>query len=365
MTVNAFLQQPIRQLSEYYHVYIALKLSPGDTLLGLESLVTILPVGIERKVSLWQDFLALLQLVRLFRQHNFKVVHSVTPKAGLLAMLASFLAGVEIRVHTFTGQVWATRNGILRWVLKNFDRMIASLATKILVDSPSQRQFLLDERVVSAKKSSVLRKGSFSGVDLEKFRLNSDVRVNLRQSMGFSDSDVVFLFIGRLNRDKGVIDLGFAFSRVAEICPNIRLLIVGPDEGNILTEINKITQRCVNQVRFVGFSNRPEEYMSAADVLCLPSYREGFGNVIIEAAAVGIPAIGSRIYGITDAIVHEETGLLFEVKNISALESCIKTMAIDNEYRTHLGRQAMNRVYADFSSHQLGMAWLNYYRELC
>ena len=364
MTVNAFLQQPIKRLSEFYDVHVALNLNPDESLSGLEGLVTILPVGIERKISPYRDFLALMQLVSLFRRHNFDVVHSITPKAGLLAMLAAFIAGIDTRIHTFTGQVWATRSGIGRWMLKNFDRLIGLFATRILVDSPSQRQFLLDEKVISVGKSSVLHKGSLSGVDLERFRLNSDARVTLRQGMGFSDNDVVFLFIGRLNRDKGVVDLASAFCRVAETYPNVKLLIVGPDEENIAAEIKRITLGCAAQVYFVGFSNKPEDIMSSADVLCLPSYREGFGNVVIEAAAVGIPTIGSRIYGITDAVVDGETGLLFEVKNVPALESCIRTLAADNEFRTRLGRQAINRVHKDFSSDQLGLAWLNYYREL-
>lgn len=364
MTVNAFLQQPIRRLSECYDVHVALNLNPSESLPGLEGLVTILSVGIERKVSPWRDLFALYQLVRLFRRYNFKIVHSVTPKAGLLAMLAAFLAGVDTRIHTFTGQVWATRSGTGRWLLKNIDRLIGCFATNILVDSPSQCQFLLDEGVVSAAKSSVLHKGSVSGVELQRFKLNDDTRASLRLNLGFTDTDVVFLFIGRLNRDKGVIDLASAFAIAAEVYPNIRLLMVGPDEENLEQEMLQIASKCTDKVRFVGFANNPQDYMSAADVLCLPSYREGFGNVIIEAAAVGIPTIGSRIYGVVDAIVEDQTGLLFEARNVSALALCLGIMATDGDLRRHLGRQAKDRAQADFSSELLGAAWLDYYQEL-
>lgn len=364
MTVNAFLQQPIRRLSEYYDVHVALNLNLGESLSGLEDLVTILPVGIERKISPWRDFMALIRLVRLFHRYNFTVVHSVTPKAGLLAMIAAFLVGVDTRIHTFTGQVWATQGGARRWFLKNIDKLIGSFATDILVDSPSQRQFLLDERVVSTAKSSVLLKGSVSGVELQRFKFNKDVRAMLRLDFGFTCTDVVFLFIGRLNRDKGVIDLAFAFVSSAKICPNIRLLVVGPDEENIEQEMRQITSTHSDKVHFVGFANNPQDYMSAADVLCLPSYREGFGNVIIEAAAVGIPTIGSRIYGVVDAVVEARTGLLFEVGDISALATCLEVMATDGELRSRLGHQAKDRAQVDFSSELLGAAWLNYYQEL-
>ncbi len=364
MTVNAFLQQPIRQLSERYDVYVALNLKPGESFPGLEGRITILSADIERKISPCRDLLALCQLVRLFRRYNFKIVHSVTPKAGLLAMSAAFLAGVGTRIHTFTGQVWVTRNGAGRWLLKNMDRLIGYLATKILADSPSQRQFLLDERVVSAAKSGVLHKGSVSGIDLQRFKLNDDTRASLRLSLGFTDTDVVFLFIGRLNRDKGVIDLASAFAAVAEAHPNIRLLMVGPDEENLEQEMLQLVSRCTDKIRFVGFASNPQDYMSAADVLCLPSYREGFGNVILEAAAVGIPAIGSRIYGVVDAIAEGQTGLLFEARNVAALASCLELMATDGDSRRRLGRQAKDRARADFSSELLGAAWLSYYQEL-
>lgn len=273
MTVNAFLQQPIRQLCQSYDVYVALKLTPEDTFSGLENLVTFLPVGIERKISIWQDFSALVQLLRLFRQYKFMAVHSVTPKAGLLAMLAAALTQVDVRIHTFTGQVWATKRGFGRIALKKLDKLIGCLCTHILVDSPSQRQFLLEEGVIASEKSSVLQKGSISGVDINRFKPDYSARLRIRESLQITDGDVVFLFIGRLNRDKGVLDLAVAFSNVASRHVNARLLIVGVDEANLSEDIHGITENCEKQVEFIEFTPVPEEYMAASDVLCLPSYR--------------------------------------------------------------------------------------------
>lgn len=364
MTVNAFLQQPIKLLSHHYDIYIALDTSAGPALINLEDIVTVLPVGIKRKISLWQDLAAVFQLLKLFKKHNFKIVHSVTPKAGLLAMFAAALAQVDVRIHTFTGQVWATRNGLGRAVLKQLDKLIGCFCTHILVDSPSQRQFLLDEGVIAPEKSCVLQKGSISGVDVDRFKPDYSARVRIRESLQIADSDVVFLFIGRLNRDKGILDLAVAFSNIARQNVNARLLIVGVDEANLLGEILCITEGCEQQVKFIEFTPVPEEYMAASDVLCLPSYREGFGNVIIEAAAVGIPTIGSKIYGITDAVVDGETGLLFAPRDIAALESCMEKMVKNTRLRNSLGKSAHKRACEDFSSQKLSAAWLKYYQEL-
>lgn len=364
MTVNAFLQQPIKLLSSSYDIYVVADFDKAATLQGLEGLVTILPVGIKRQISPWYDLLALWQLIRLFYKYRFSIVHSVTPKAGLLAMLAAAIAGINIRIHTFTGQVWATKSGLARFMLKSFDKLIACLSTNILVDSPSQRQFLLDENVVNLHKSGVLLKGSISGVYLQKFKPNDEARSRIRASLSIVDNDVVFLFIGRLNRDKGVLDLAQAFSNVAHKHTHARLLFVGVDEANLTEEIKRITLGCNEKVNFVSFTDLPQEYMAASDVLCLPSYREGFGNVVIEAAAVGLPTIGSKIYGVSDAVVDGQTGQLFEVRNVSALESCMAELAQDDKLRNALGKAAHKRAVEDFSSDKLSNAWLQYYQEL-
>lgn len=364
MTLNAFLRQPIQCLNNHYDIYAVLDINENDSLNNLESLITIFPVGIKRNISLWQDLIALFQLIKLFRRHEFTIVHSVTPKAGLLAMLASFIAGVGIRIHTFTGQVWATKTGFARVVLKSLDKLIAALSTNILIDSPSQRSFLVKEGVVKVQKSDVLLEGSISGVDLQRFKPNDVARNRIRAAFSFADNDVVFLFIGRLNRDKGILDLAQAFTKVADNHANARLLIVGVDEANLTNEIKRATLGHESKVSFVSFTNSPEEYMVASDVLCLPSYREGFGNVIIEAAAVGIPTIGTDIYGISDAIVDGETGTLFEVKNTDDLQKCMQKMIVDNKFRAKLGMAAKDRAIESFSSKKLSEAWLKYYQGL-
>lgn len=359
MTVNAFLAEPIKKLCEQYQVHLVFNGRPEDIQASLGA-VDLIPVAIERKISPFRDLSALFSLIRIFRRHEFEAVQSVTPKAGLLAMLASFLAGVRSRVHMFTGQVWATREGISRWFFKQMDRVIALLATEVLVDSTSQRQFLLDEKVVNKTRSSVLAKGSISGVDTVRFKPDEVTRLRVRGELGIEENVTVFLFIGRLNRDKGVLDLAGAFSKVADT--KSHLLIVGPDEAGMQSQMEGLLERVLERVHFVGFSAHPEVYMAAADVLCLPSYREGFGSVVIEAAAVGIPSIGSKIYGVEDAIQDGQTGLLFKAGSAEELCKYMEDLITDAELRAKLARNARERALRDFTSETLATAWLDYYR---
>lgn len=359
MTVNAFLVEPIKKLGEQYQVHLVFNGRPEDIPASLGT-VDLIPVVIERKISPFRDLSALFSLIRIFRKHDFEAVQSVTPKAGLLAMFASFLAGVRPRIHMFTGQVWATRQGLSRWFFKQMDRAIALLATEVLVDSTSQRQFLLDERVVNKTRSSVLAEGSISGVDTVRFKPDEATRLRVRGELGIEENATVFLFIGRLNRDKGVLDLAGAFSKVTDT--KSHLLIVGPDEAGMQSQMEGLLERTLERVHFVGFSAHPEAYMAAADVLCLPSYREGFGSVVIEAAAAGIPSIGSKIYGVEDAIQDGQTGLLFEVGNVEELCERIEALITDAELRAYLAQNARKRALRDFSSETLAAAWLEYYR---
>lgn len=362
MTAKAFLVEPIRKLSARYEAYVVSNLQDPTDLDCMQGMVTAISVPIHRKVSLLADFRALISLIVTIRRHGFDAVHSVTPKAGLLAMLAAFFCRVPVRIHIFTGQVWATRKGIKRFVLKAFDWLIARLATHVLVDSLSQRQFLVDEGVVSAKKAEVLADGSISGVNLDRFKPDARHRESVRHSLSLNAENILILYLGRLNRDKGVLDLVRAF--VSLDYPHVHLLMVGPDEDGMLASLKNEARQCHDRVHFIDFTDKPEEYMAAADIFCLPSYREGFGSVVIEAAAVGVPSVGSRIYGLTDAIADNFSGLLFEAGNVDDLASKLRSLIESPELTIRLGAQARQRAQERFSSELVSAAWDDYYRRL-
>ena len=361
ITINAFLQEPIRMLEKSNEVYVATNLSVRDSIPVIKDPKKIISIPLKRKISLVADVVALFSLFLLLRRHQFDIVHSMTPKAGFLVMVASFFARVPVRVHTFTGQVWSTKKGVARFFLKQLDKVTALFATHILVDSPTQHDFLLAEGVINNKKASVLGIGSVSGVDLNKFKPNLAVRNKLRSELNFSEDDVVILFLGRLAADKGMLDLVLAFAKTHANRPFVRLLIVGPDEENLLADLQRVATNCIDSIHHVGFTDTPQHYMAASDLLCLPSYREGFGGVVIEAAAVGIPAVGSRIYGLMDAIAENKSGLLFEAKDVSALSDCLMQLVDNKQLRLRLGQNAKQRAESYFSSKMLVKAWLDYY----
>ena len=363
MTVNAFLVDQIQALSRIYRVYVVANLGDSNSLAWVGENITIVSLAIERKTFPRRDLMALVSLFRLFRRHRFDIVHSVPPKAGLLAMVAASCAGIRARIHTFTGQVWTTRSGLDRWFLKSMDWLIASLATNVLVDSASQRNFLIAEKVVKDRNSRVLAKGSISGVDTRRFCPNPCVRKEIRGRLGIPDYAVVFLFLGRLNRDKGVIDLAEAFRHLCDSREDAHCMVVGPDEAGMRGQMQQLCRAHRDKLHFVDYSSAPEHYMAAADVFCLPSYREGFGTVIIEAASVGIPAIASRIYGITDAVEDGVTGLLHDAGDVESMVKFMKQFTEDVALREKIGGNARNRVQRDFSMEKVTSAVVDYYNQ--
>jgi glycosyltransferase involved in cell wall biosynthesis len=277
-------------------------------------------------------------------------------------MLAAVVCRVPVRIHSLSGQVWVTRTGLARKLLKTLDTLTTRLATNLLSDSQSQIRFLVDERVMPDGKARVIGHGSISGVDVIRFAPNIDHRQAVRAQLGLNDADVVFMYLGRLNSDKGVLDLAAAFAHAAQA--NWHWLIVGVDEADMMVEINAICHDVVDQVHFLGRSYAPEIEMAAADILCLPSYRESFGLVLIEAAAMGIPVLASRIYGITDAVVDGETGLLHTPKYVDEIAAKMRLLAADADLRKRLGEQGMQRARRDFSQAYVTGEVLAFYEQV-
>lgn len=362
LIVRFFLIPYLRRLSEVYEVTLAVDTDDQEFLRGYGLNVRVVPIAIERRISPWRDVVAFGRLARLFSREHFDVVHSFSPKGGLLAMLAARMCHVGVRLHTFTGQVWANRSGLMRAVLKAADRITAWCATQVFADSASQQKFIEQEGVTPAGRGCrVLAGGSISGVDLARFQPDRGTRARVRDELGVPRDALLFLFVGRLARDKGVLDLAQAFAELASERRDCYLLFVGPDEDRLAAPIEAVAAEGKDRLRFRGYTPAPEQFVAAADVLCLPSYREGFGVVIIEAAACGIPAVASRIYGITDAVVEEETGILHDPGNEAEIAAALRRFAENPGLRQQMGRAARARVEREFSEDRVIGAVLDYY----
>ncbi len=348
----------IKALSKIYKVTIIANQDLG-------SLDTSLPIDfihlpIRRDISPIHDVKCVLKLCIILNSKKFDAVHSITPKAGLLGMLSSFLCGIKNRFHTFTGQVWVTRVGLTRTILKFLDKITASLTSFCLVDSPSQRDFLISEKVISSSHSKVLGRGSISGVDLSRFKYADDERLTIRNSYSIPSDAFVFIFLGRLCVDKGINELIESFCRCnTEL--DCYLMLVGPNESNY--DKNYFDRINNKNIIVCGLTNKPESYFSASDAFVLPSYREGFGTTVIEAAACGIPTLASNIYGLSDAVENYSTGLLHEVKNVEELTEHMNKLVSNRSLSNALGRNANLRANEYFSADFLSNELVEFYKE--
>ena len=318
-------------------------------------------IAIHRSINPLKDFLALIQLYFFLKKESFHVVHSVTPKAGLLAMMSSWLSRIPTRIHIFTGQVWHTQSGFKKQFLKFLDRLLVWFTTHILVDGQSQRQFLIANKIITDKNSKVLGKGSISGVDVQKFNPSSEIRNLYREQLNFQNNDVVFAFLGRMNTDKGILDLAKAFQKLHADFPNVKLLLIGFDEENMQ---EKISEMQTENIIYFGPTPKPQEVLQAADVFCLPSYREGFGTSVLEASLLELPIICSDTYGLAETIIENKTGLRHEVKNVSELYNQMKLLVQNEETRTVLGKNGRKYVLEHFSADEISLQWLTFYKDI-
>jgi glycosyltransferase involved in cell wall biosynthesis len=362
LIVRFFLIPHLRRLAGEYAVALAVNTDDPGFLRAYGLEIEVIPIAIERPIALLRDLAALVSLIWLFRARRFDAVHSFSPKGGLLAMLAARVANVPVRLHTFTGQVWANREGIGRALLKSADRITARCATQTFADSVSQRDFIHRERVLPAgQRCLVLGSGSISGVNLARFHPDPSARAAVRREFGIADDDVLIAYVGRLARDKGVLDLAHAFASIDAGRADCHLLLVGPDEDALTSEVRAILGTRTSRLHVHGYTDVPERFLAAADILCLPSYREGFGTVIIEAGACGIPAIASRIYGVVDALVDGKTGLLHEPGQTAEIAKHLDRLASDIVLRRRLGAAARDRVKREFAEERVVGALADYY----
>lgn len=322
-------------------------------------------INISRNISLARDIVSLVKLFCLFRVRKFDVVHSTTPKAGLLCAIASYTAGVPIRLHTFTGQPWATMSGVKKNILKICDKVIGALNTHCYADSLTQKQFLVENSILKKDRISVLGHGSLAGVDLTRFcktRYTREFVSELRGTLGIPLNGKVILFVGRITLEKGILELMNAFVSVAAADDLIHLLLVGPVEEKGSEVIDAFANdHAWSRVHRVGFTNEPEKFMASADLLCLPSYREGFGTVVIEAAAMGIPTVGTSIYGLSDAVVDGVTGLLVPPQDSDSLAQALARLLDDSTLLREMGKRANARAVEEFDSVKMSGLMLKEY----
>ena len=302
-------------------------------------------INMSRKITPFQDLKSLWEMWNFLRKEKPQIVHTHTPKAGIIGMLAARLAGVPHRLHTVAGLPLMEVTGTKRKILNFVEKLTYSSATRVYPNSKGLYDFILQNNFTQSNKLKIIANGSSNGIDTTFFspaQVTETERVTLREKLNIQPNDFVFVFVGRIVSDKGINELIKAFSELQAAENNepagIKLLLVGGLE-NDLDPLNPETLAEINQnkdIISVGFQQDVRSFFAIADALVFPSYREGFPNVVMQAGAMGLPSIVSDINGCNEIIIEGENGLIIPSKNVEKLKEKMLTLAKDKNLYTKL-----------------------------
>ena len=338
--------------------------SPGKELVEFKQrnpLEKTIEVPMERHISLFKDLKSLLQMIKVMYREKPYIVHSMTPKAGLITMMAAWMVGIPVRIHTFTGLVWPSATGVIRKILMATDWLTCSFATHIIPEG----QGVLDDLKnynVCRKPMKVLGYGNVKGVDMERFNPARFAAVKK------DESKFRFVFVGRIVGDKGINELVKAFVRLNKEYSNTQLALVGEYEAN-LDPLEAETLKLIEETPSIDVCGSRYgdalivEYMKS-DAFVMPSYREGFPNTVMEAGAMGLPSVVTDINGSREIIIHGENGLIVPSKNIEALYEAMKQMIVDTSVRKEMASKARPLIDSRFEKSFVQGCLINFYEEI-
>lgn len=329
--------------------------SPGEILsrFAKQEGVAVYPVEMPRRITPLQDLAAVVRIVRMLRQVKAQIVHSHTPKGGVLGMIGAWLAGVPVRIYHMRGLPFTTASGWKRHVLIWSERIACGLAHRVLCVSSSIRQLAIETRLCSPEKITILARGSGNGVDAAgRFngeRVSDSIKEETRRRCNIPPGALVLGFIGRVVLNKGIVELAEAWAHLRQEFPNLHLLIVGPYEPQdpIPADVDQVL-RSDPRVHLIGEDWNVVPLYSVMDVLALPTYREGFPNTLLEAAAMKVPVVATEVPGCADAVQDGMTGFLVPPYDGRRLAEAIRMYLSDPELRRRHGETARQWVLQEF-----------------
>lgn len=311
-----------------------------------------------RKITPLKDLKALFLLYRFLKKEKPQIVHSHTPKAGTLGMLAAKLAGVPVRLHTVAGLPLMETQGVKRLVLNFVEKITYCCATKIYPNSLGLQNVILENGFCKPEKLKVIGNGSSNGIDTQYFNPESVSEVqklDIQEKHKIQTSDFVFVFVGRLVKDKGINELVEAFRSVSQKHQNTKLLLVGPFEKELDPLLPGTLQEMENNRNIIsaGFQPDVRPYFAVSRCLVFPSYREGFPNVVMQAGAMGLPAVVTNINGCNEIITHETNGLIIEPKNREALKDAMLRILEEPALTQKMAANARQSIVTRFNQQTL------------
>lgn len=369
LSLEKLLEGQLTFMDQYFEVTAISSEKERLEKYGRDNNVKTFWVNLTRKITPIEDLKAVFKLYKYFKSESPLIVHTHTPKAGIVGMLAAKLAGVPIRLHTVAGLPLLETTGVKRKVLNFVEKLTYSVATKVYPNSFELKKIILDQKFTINNKLKILGKGSSNGVDTKYFdtALYSKTQNEiLREQLGISKIDHVFIFIGRIVSEKGINELITAFKKLFEDNPNVKLLLVGPFEKDLdpIDDYNFKIIKTHKGIISVGYQEDVRPYLSISDVLAFPSYREGFPNVVMQAGAMNLPSIVTNINGCNEIIKHNENGIIIPAKDSKSLFNAMNQLVNKSSVLEELKKNARANITFNYEREQFWNLLLSEYKEL-
>lgn len=366
MSLNLLLKGQLSFLSKHYDVVAVSGYDNDLQEVSNRESVRVEDIKMCRNISLFKDLISLYKLYRFFKKEKPTIVHSITPKAGLLSMIAAKYAGVPVRIHTFTGLIFPSKKGFFQKLLIAMDKVLCWHATHVFPEGNGVKEDL-EKYKITTKPLKIIANGNVNGIDLDYFskeHFSTEQLFDLKEELGIQPNDFVFVFVGRLVGDKGINELVEAFSKLET--QNSKLVLVGPLE----TELDPLKEKTLKEIESnphiisVGFQKDVRPYFAISQALVFPSYREGFPNVVMQAGAMGLPSIVSNINGCNEIVIQGKNGTIIPVKNTEALKIAMQKMMCDTNYYNQLQQNARPMIQSRYEQKVVWEALLEEYQLL-
>lgn len=377
ISLDSLIKGQLKFLSSEFEVIGVSNNTGVLAMVGEREGIRTIEIPMHREISLFSDIKCLWLLYRLFRKEKPDIVHANTPKGSMLSMIASKLASVPHRFYTVTGLRYQGASGLFRTLLMAMERISCYCATKVIPEGEGVKKTLLKDNITS-KEMHIILNGNINGIDTEYFnpdlfnrnrtdnKLYTGNKKDIRHDLNLKEDDFVFIFIGRIVRDKGMNELAVCMKRFKAEKKNVKLLLVGRFESKLdpLDADNEEFLRSDPNIHFLGYQNDVRPFFVAADVLVFPSYREGFPNVVLQAGAMGIPAIVTNINGCNEIIKEDFNGKIFSSKDVNALYEKMN-WCLNNKNRVKdMASQSRKMIVGRYRQEEVWEATLQEYKKL-
>jgi len=367
ISLEKLLNNQLLFMKDYYEVTAISSDKKNLARVGQLQDIPVYAVEMTRKITPWQDIKSLWKLYRYFKKEQPFIVHTHTPKAGTLGMIASKMAGVPHRLHTVAGLPLLETHGSKRKLLNLVERITYSCSSRVYPNSKGLQKIIIQEGFCKPKKLKVIANGSTNGIDTQLFnpeKVSIETQIRLKKSLGITNADFVYVYVGRLTGDKGINELIRAFQKIGATNKNVKLLLVGFFEKNLDPLFENTINDIENnpQIILVPFQQDVRPYYAISNALVFPSYREGFPNTILEAGAMTLPTIATNINGCNEIIEHQKNGILIPPKNWNSLLQAMITLINDTQLYTLLHENARPMIVSRFEQNVFWKALLAEYK---